>query len=676
MVPGLSAEPASLERLITMKTAECEGIEHWQPSFPAGGEPPPQDDWVIEIDNKSLTHRPDLWGHYGMAREVAAITNNRLIDPVHMDLLPQGQPEAVSVEIEDYTLCPRYSALVFDNVTVAPSPLWLQARLLAAGLNPINNVVDVTNLILAELPQPMHAFDADKLAGHSIFVRRSRNSENIDALNGESYKLTPEDLVIADSNGAVAIAGVIGGAASAISNETKRIVLESANFQAAGVRLTSQRHKLRTDASIRFEKSLDPVNTLRGLARAVQLLQQVSPGIKLVGGLADRHAPLPVAPVIKLPVALVSRRLGKTLSAAEVRGILEALGFTVQPAGDDVFHVTVPSWRATKDISSKADLVEEVGRIIGYGEITPTAPLLAAVVPPASPARLYRRKVRAQLSAQGFTEVYSYSFVNESQWKRFGLEEADHLRVANPIASELTHMRRSLLPGAFEVILKNARHFGDFRFFEIGREIHPKKDSLPEEVHHLVAVLYGAQADDRDFFELKRVAECVFPGIQLAAASAFDWEHPFRTAQMEWRESVIGRLFELHPALLEAEKVEGRAFLFDVNLDLAETLAAVPLTYQPPRRYPTSAFDLSVIAPLREPVATLQSRLTELGGESTVSVEFVRQYAGPPLETGQKSVSYRIEVGALDRTLTSDEVNEVRSRMIEGMRSAGYELRV
>ncbi|HEX6545869.1 MAG TPA: phenylalanine--tRNA ligase subunit beta, partial [Bryobacteraceae bacterium] len=664
MVPGLSAEPASLERLITMKTAECEGIEHWQPSFPAGGEPPPQDDWVIEIDNKSLTHRPDLWGHYGMAREVAAITNNRLIDPVHMDLLPQGQPEAVSVEIEDYTLCPRYSALVFDNVTVAPSPLWLQARLLAAGLNPINNVVDVTNLILAELPQPMHAFDADKLAGHSIFVRRSRNSENIDALNGESYKLTPEDLVIADSNGAVAIAGVIGGAASAISNETKRIVLESANFQAAGVRLTSQRHKLRTDASIRFEKSLDPVNTLRGLARAVQLLQQVSPGIKLVGGLADRHAPLPVAPVIKLPVALVSRRLGKTLSAAEVRGILEALGFTVQPAGDDVFHVTVPSWRATKDISSKADLVEEVGRIIGYGEITPTAPLLAAVVPPASPARLYRRKVRAQLSAQGFTEVYSYSFVNESQWKRFGLEEADHLRVANPIASELTHMRRSLLPGAFEVILKNARHFGDFRFFEIGREIHPKKDSLPEEVHHLVAVLYGAQADDRDFFELKRVAECVFPGIQLAAASAFDWEHPFRTAQMEWRESVIGRLFELHPALLEAEKVEGRAFLFDVNLDLAETLAAVPLTYQPPRRYPTSAFDLSVIAPLREPVATLQSRLTELGGESTVSVEFVRQYAGPPLETGQKSVSYRIEVGALDRTLTSDEVNEVRSRMI------------
>jgi phenylalanyl-tRNA synthetase beta chain len=676
MIPGLSTEPAGLERLITMKTAECEGIEHWQPTFPAAGEPPPQDDWVIEIDNKSLTHRPDLWGHYGMAREVAAITNNRLIDPVHMDLLPQGEPGAVSVEIEDYTLCPRYSALVFENVTVAPSPLWLQSRLLAAGLNPINNIVDVTNFILAELPQPMHAFDANKLARHSIFVRRARNDESIDALNGESYKLTPEDLVIADSSGAVAIAGVIGGAATAISNETKRIVLESANFQATGVRLTSQRHKLRTDASIRFEKSLDPENTLRGLARAVRLLQQVSPGIKLVGGLADRHAPLPAAPVITLPVDLVSRRLGKTLSAAEVRGILEALGFTVQPAGDDVFQITVPSWRATKDISSKADLVEEVGRIIGYGEITPTAPLLAAVVPPAAPTRLYQRQVRAQLSAQGFTEVYSYSFVNESQWKRFGLEEADHLRVANPIASELTHMRRSLLPGAFDVILNNARHFGEFRFFEIGREIHPRKGSLPEEIHRAVAVLYGAHADDRDFFELKRVAECVFPGIQLAAADACDWEHPFRAAQIEWRGSTIGRLFELHPSLLEAEKVEGRAFLFNVNIDLAESLASAPLQYQSPRRYPTSAFDLSVIAPLREPVAILQSRLTGLGGDAIVSVEFVRQYAGPPLESGQKSVSYRIEVGALDRTLTSDEVSEVRSRMIDGMRSAGYELRV
>jgi phenylalanyl-tRNA synthetase beta chain len=668
MVPGLETKPGELERLITMKTAECDGIEPWdQPGPP---------DWIIEIDNKSLTHRPDLWGHYGMAREVAAITKSRLIDPVHLNHLPIHGLRPIEVEIEDYLLCPRYSALVFENVTVAPSPLWLQARLEAIGLNPINNIVDVTNYILAELPQPMHAFDADKLKGNRIYVRRARAGESVKALNSESYTLDTADLVIADASGPVAIAGVIGGAGSAISDETTRIVLESANFQAASVRFTSARHKLRTDASMRFEKSLDPENTVRGLARAVELFSLVSPGIQVVGGLADNRAAPQAWPPVELPVPLVSRRLGKNLDEAEVRGILESLGFGVKSAASGNLLVTVPSWRATKDIAIKDDLVEEVGRMVGYGEIMPAAPLLPVVAPPANPSRTYLRGIRAQLAAQGFTEAYSYSFVNESQWKRFGFKEADHLRVVNPIASELTHMRRSLLPGAFDMIVKNTRNFREFRFFEIGREIHPRPNSLPDEIQHLAAVLYGANADERDFFEMKRVAECLFPSAQLSAAPPNSWEHPARAATIHWRGVALGRLFELHPSLLEAERIEGRAFLFDVDLDLAQTVAGQAVKYKPLRRYPTSAFDLSVITTLREPVATIQNHLLNLGGSAVISIEFVRRYAGPPLEPGRKSVSYRIEVGAPDRTLTNEEVTEVRSRMIEQMRAAGYELRV
>lgn len=679
MIPGLSTAPADLERLITMKTAECEGIEHWRPpALPSSAtEPaPPQDDWVIEIDNKSLTHRPDLWGHYGMAREVAAITGNPLTDPVHPDLIPSSGDAPLAVEIEDYGMCPRYSALVFENVTVGPSPAWLQARLLAIGLNPINNIVDVTNFILAELPQPMHAFDADRLQGGKIFVRRARSGESLAALNDESYELSTTDLVIADASGPVALAGVIGGAESAISHSTKRIVLESANFQATGVRLTSVKHKLRTDASMRFEKSLDPINTVRGLARAIELLQSVSPGIRLVGGLADRHAPLPQPVTVTLPVSLVTRRLGKALEQSEVEHILSALGFGVSLLSEGVLSVTIPSWRATKDIGIKDDLVEEVGRMVGYGEIVPTAPLLPAVGPPANPVRVFLRTVRAQLCAQGFTEAYNYSFVNESQWKRFGFKESDHLRVSNPIASELTHMRRSLLPGTFDTIVKNTRHFREFRFFEIGREIHPRPGGLPEETLHLVAALYSARANEQDFFELKRVAECLFPEVRLSAAQPFEWEHPFRTAEMHIGDVAVGRLFELHPSLFEGEKIEGRAFLFDVDIDLAQTVASAAIAYKPLRRYPTSAFDLSVIAPLREPVAKLQALLSGLGGDSLVSVEFVRQYAGAPLDADRKSVSYRIEVGSSDHTLTNDEVTEVRSRMIDGMRSAGYDLRV
>jgi phenylalanyl-tRNA synthetase beta chain len=667
MVPGLSGNPADLERLITIKTAECEGIEQW-------GEGPDAD-WVIEIDNKSLTHRPDLWGHFGMAREVAAITGRSLTDPVDRSALP-SERESIQVEIEDYSLCPRYSALVFENVTVGPSPDWLQKRLQSIGINPINNIVDVTNYILAELPQPMHAFDAAKLNGNTIFVRRAKSGEGLHALNDESYELAETDLVIADARGPIALAGVIGGSESAISTSTRRIVLESANFQAASVRLTSARHKLRTDASMRFEKSLDPENTIRGLARAIELLCEVSPGIRLVGGITDNRGFWPTPPPIDVSVDFVNRKLGETISADRIQSILESLGFGVAKDAPGHFRVTVPSWRATKDISLREDVVEEVGRIVGYGEITPQAPLLPVVVPPANPMRLYLRRVRNQLAAQGFTEVYNYSFTNESQWERFGFTEQDHLRVKNPIAVELTHMRRSLLPGVFETTLKNARNFRDFRFFEIGAEIQPQSASLHTEVQHAVGVLYAAQADEREFFEVKRVVECVFPDAQLRAAEPRRWEHPFRAAEILWRGQEIGRLFELHPSLLEAEKVEGRAVLFDVDLDLAQSLGDVPVRYKPLRKYPTSAFDLSVVTDWRQPVAQIQHQLAKLGGEALVSIDFVRQYAGPPLDPGQKSVSYRIEIGADDRTLTNEEVGEVRSALIDGMRAAGYELRV
>ncbi len=395
-VPGLVQAPAPLERLITMKTAECEGIEEVGPLLaiarvarvetvepipeshnvkavisagplgrktvvcgapncrpglltayaPIGkklvsgiesdgmlasgaelgvnkdnngivelaapvGEPLPGclPDAVIEIDNKSITHRPDLWGHHGMAREVAAILGLPLTDPAKLELLPSGAP-AIHVQIEDLALCPRYSALVFENVTVQPSPLWLQYRLTAIGLNPINNIVDMTNFVMAELAQPMHAFDADLLHGDTIFIRPAKPGERFVALNDEAYTLDPANLVIADAAGPIALAGVIGGQGSAISNTTTRVVLESANFQASSIRKTSSAIKLRTDASMRFEKAQDPANTVRGLARAIELLQEISPGIRLVGGLADQSRP---------DAARARNRIAPRLAAAQAR---------------------------------------------------------------------------------------------------------------------------------------------------------------------------------------------------------------------------------------------------------------------------------------------------------------------------------------------------------------------
>ena len=634
-------------------------------------------DWIIEIDNKSLTHRPDLWGHYGMAREVAAIAHRRLRDPVDMSVLPDAAP-LIDVQIEDISVCPRYSALVLDNVRVGPSPLWLQARLESVALNPINNVVDVTNYVLAELPQPMHAFDAHKLSGSTIFVRKAREGERLAALNGEMYDLHPADLVIADASGPIALAGVIGGADTAISESTTRIVLESANFQASSVRLTSSRNKLRTDASMRFEKSLDPENTVRGLARAVQLLQEVSPGVRVVGGVSDRRADPPGTKLIRLPVDFVTRKLGKNVTEAEVRKILQALGFGVHTLEPGILNVTVPTWRATKDISLKADLVEEIGRMIGYGEITPAAPLVASVPPPANPMRVYLREVRAQLAAQGFSEVYNYSFLNEAEVQRFSLKISDHIGVRNPIASELTHLRRSLLPGLFKNIVGNVRHFQEFRLFEIGNEIHPGGEGdLPRESTRAAAVIYSLHGDEQDFFEMKRAVECLFPPVRIAAAEARSYEHPARTAEVWWGSTSLGRVFELHPSLLREEGIEGRAVLFDVDLQIAQELAAAQiLKYTPLRKYPTSGFDLSVVAEMRVPVAQIEDRLTALAGADLASIEFVRQYAGPPLPDGQKSVSYHLEVGSLVQTLSAEQVTAIRNRVIEGMQGSGYELRL
>jgi len=651
LVDQLDAPPHELSQLITIKTAESEGVE------------PHGNDYVIEIDNKSLTHRPDLWGHYGMAREVAAILGRKLVDPVKPAEFPGSAP--VRVSIEDHALCPRYSALVFENVTVMPSPRWLQQRLEAVGLNPINNIVDVTNYVLAEIAQPMHAFDAAKLQGDEIIVRSARPGETIKALNEESYTLDPSNLVIADPAGPIAIAGIIGGADSAISDSTTRIVLESANFNASSVRKTSARLKLRTDASMRFEKAQDPVNTIRGLERAFALLQEVSPGIRLVGGLADNYRPLPEAAPVALPIDWLDRKLGRAVPAEEVRRILESLEFRVEEIAPRVFSVFVPSWRMTKDISIKDDLVEEVGRMIGYDSIPPVAPLTPARVPPASPEREFHHRVREMAAAQGFTEVHNYSFISEEMARAFSVDLSEHVQVSNPIASDQNLLRTSLLPGIWKNINDNARHFDQFRLFEIGRAIHPD-----EEVPHFAAAMYVRDDGAPAIFELKRLAECLLPGISVRPTDATQsFEHPRRTADVFHGKTQLGRLFEFHPSMIEG----GRAVVLDLDLARLMELQPDPARYQPLRRFPESAFDLSVLAGPRVLIADVQSALEKLAGDTLLSIAFLREFT---LADGARSLSYRLTVGASDRTLSAEEVGAVRSRIIDGMRSAGYELRL
>jgi phenylalanyl-tRNA synthetase beta chain len=663
--------------------------------------PPP--DHVIDIDNKSITHRPDLWGHHGMAREVAAITGKTFRDPVNLGLLPAlGSP--IKVEIEDLTLCPRYSALVFENVTVQPSPLWLQHRLTSVGLNPINNIVDLTNYIMAELAQPMHAFDRQKLHGDTIYVRSASDSDSIVALDDVDYSTRGFPYtVIADASGPIAIAGVIGGKGSAISATTTSIVLESANFNAASVRKTSVALKLRTDASMRFEKSQDPHNTVRALARALELLPLLSPGIRLVGGLADHHAAFTSPAPIDLDLDWLARKLGRVLDATEVRRILESLHFGVELSGSGVFSVTIPSWRATKDVALPEDLVEEVGRMIGYDSIPPQPPLVPCAPSFDPPEREFLRGIRRLMAARGYTEVSNYSFISEESARRFGLPIEGHVRVLNPIAAGQELMRTSLLPGIHANIVENAKHFDDFRMFEIGQEIHTSSTSedrtttveftstsqgtaptsrsfeipaatpqpgKPVERPHLMAAIYSKDAPET-LLELKRAAESLAPGLRVLQGEPNSWEHPARCAELWWQGRAVGRLSELHPSLIDG----GRAAILDLELDLLQELKPERGTYKPVRRFPTSAFDLSVIADARELAGNLELRVRQFAGDLTETVEYVREFQGAPLREGRKSVTFRITAGSPDRTLSSVEITDLYNRIVAGLSELGYEFR-
>ncbi len=673
LVPGLTMDVTELARQITMKTAECEGV-HDPGAFPGasvsdvakaeGNEV----DAIIEIDNKSLTNRPDLWGHLGMAREVAAIAGLSVADPVG-ELPAAAKTGDLSITIADPNLCARFSGQRVENVKVAPSPLWMQVRLNSLGVNPINNLVDVTNYILCELGQPMHAYDAD-LLGSTIVVRAAKKGEEILALNGEKYSLAAEDIVIADAHKPVGIAGIIGGNDTAIRASTKRLVLEAANFPAAQVRKSSARLKLRTDASMRFEKGQDPENTVRALARAVDLLKQISPGSQAAQPIDVYARKLPI-PKITLDLDWAERKLGRKLSTDEVIKIFRALVFGVEQAGPRKLVLTVPSWRATKDISIPEDLVEEIGRMVGYASITPQAPAVLAEPVPRNLEHEQQRAVRDALKGQGFTEVSNYSFISEAEATMFGYDTGKLLQVANPIVAEQKYMRPSLFPGIRRNLIDNSRYFSDFRLFEIGREYHKGKDGKPQERTHLMAAIFSRDTSGASVLEMKRVAQYVIPEFKLSPDKGDGKTmHPERSAHLESDGQRVGSLYELHPALLEGAR--GRAALLDLDLDALRALPAQLRTYEPLRRFPTSSFDLSIVAGERELVADLASKLHRLAGDDLVSLQFLLIF---PLPGGKKSVSFRLTAGAENRTLTADEVTRIRERVVQGIKAAGYELR-
>jgi phenylalanyl-tRNA synthetase beta chain len=639
------------------------------------------------IDFEITANRPDCLSHVGIAREAATIWGLPLTMP-DMTMPAQSAvegPESLDVTIEDPDLCPRYCAQVFE-ISIGPSPQWLADRLLAAGVRPISNIVDVTNYVMLELGQPMHAFDLERLAGRRLVIRRARPGERLRTLDGTDRALEPDMLVIADGERASAVGGVMGGHDSEIGSSTRLIALESAYFHPPSIRRTSKRLGLKTEASIRFERGGDIEVPPAGIARAAALFAQIGAGTPR-GAMVDRY-PSPRTPAqVHLRASRISRLLGREVPANDVVRILTPLGFAVAsetPGPDATWRVTVPSYRV--DVEREADLIEEVGRHYGFDELPTTFPALLAPQP-APPASLtLERLIRQILLAAGFSEAATFAFVEKDAAVPFCESGTDPAPIANPLSEKFAVLRPSLLPGLVDACAHNRRRERkDIQLFEAGSRFAPAGEG-----RSVAFVWSGAAGGPHwsaatrhvDFFDAKGIVEniCEALGIDAAFVVAPAGSAPFlvggRAAEVRADHAggsvLLGVVGQIAPAIVEARGFAASEDVFAAELDL-KALAAVgrgdDRLVETLPRYPSIVRDISMLVDDTLPAAAVRGTIRSAAPSTLVSIAEFDRYQGKGVPDGRVSLSLRLTFRAADRTLTDDEAQGATDTIVEALRT-------
>ncbi|MBI4256716.1 phenylalanine--tRNA ligase subunit beta [Candidatus Uhrbacteria bacterium] len=625
------------------------------------------DDVIFDIEHKSLTNRPDLMGHYGMAREVAALTKSKL-KSYEPKKIPVGKGIGLSVKVEDEEACPRYMAVAMDGIVVGASPEWIKRRLEACGVRSINNVVDVTNYVMLELGQPMHAFDADIL-GDKIAVRAAYPKEKITTLAEKTYQLDLSMLLITDGQKPMAIAGVMGGEGSGVSEKTTRIIFESANFNPVSVRKTSTKLALRSESSARFEKSLDPNLCELALRRAVELMSELNPGARVASKVIDEYPRPPKSITVSLTADLVNERLGTEIPAKDVEDILTRLGFEVRMK-KEVFAVTIPSWRATKDVSIVEDVVEEIARIWGYDQIESSLPSFSIKPPVQDPVRDFARRVRKTMSlGLGATEVYRYAFVSPEMLQTLGFDPGDHLKLANPLAEDRPYLCQSLVPNLFDTVIINHRAFPVVSVFEIDRVFFGKLKGdedgqggmLPAQPYHF-GIAYSAQGDESPIVELRRQVETTLhiAGFDVTFREMEEpgaWMHPSRAAEILVNGKKHGVLAEARPDVAQALGIDRRVAIAELNLSMLAALGRAPSVFSPIPPYPDAKRDIAFTVAERTPAEGLEKAVRKASA-LLVEYDLFDIYRGKGIEEGQKSMAAHITFRSLEKTLEAQEVDE------------------
>ena len=646
---------------------------------------------VLELE--ITPNRPDCLSVCGLAREIAAVTEMPFEEDVCYPF-PWGEhtvDEDVSVEVWDPDLCPRYAARVIRGIKVGESPTWLKARIVHAGMRPVNNAVDVTNYVLWALGQPLHAFDLRQVRGCKIIVRRANPGESLVTLDGETRVLTEDMLVIADAERASVVAGIMGGMDSEITEETTDVLLEGANFSGPSIMRTSSALGLRSEASTRYEKGLDPELIPLALDMACKMLVDLCGGAVSVGTIDVRVPPTPLR-VVSLRPARADHLLGTLLPASEMESILARLGCNVRDCGDD-FLVTVPSFRG--DLEREVDLIEEIGRIHGVGDLPSTLPPQRAGRGLLSPGQKALRTTEDLLVGAGLTEVITYSFGDEKWCDRLRLQPADPrrtgVRVANPLSGDQVLMRTMLLPGLLETARKNvATREGTIRVFEIGRTYHASKAELPEERKRAGLLVAGsweaptwsAMEVPTDFFLAKGLVERLATGLGLELTFRLASEHflhPGKSAAVcDAKGQTIGWVGEVHPIVLQEYDLRGLPAVA-AELDLEALLALRPETrmFEELSAFPPVEQDLALVVDRDVPAGSVVAGVKAVAGELLQDARIFDLYEGNQVPAGKKSLALRLSFRSGERTLSEAEVNELRARILESLTaSIGATLRV
>ncbi len=626
------------------------------------------DDHVVEFE--ITPNRPDCLSVIGLAREAAVTYGKKLKlhDPVVKGGGPGSLPELLDVEVPATDLCPRYTARMVRNVKIGPSPRWMRERLRASGVRPINNIVDITNYVMLEYGQPMHAFDYRYVNGGKIIVRRAKEGEVLTTLDGNERKLTEAMLVIADEHRAVGLAGIMGGENSEIVSDTVDVVFESANFNGTCIRRTALALGMRTEASAKFEKGLDILNTLPAVNRACELVELLGAG-EVLDGVVDILNFVPQPTTLKLRADKINALLGTQISTDEMVKILRDLDFGVE--GDTV---TVPSWRG--DVAHYSDLAEEVARFHGYNNLPTTAMRGETTQGGFSQGELLERKLGGVCRALGYDEIITYSFISPTYYDKIRLPADSPLRksmtILNPLGEDTSIMRTTVLPSMLEILTRNYNYRNKAaRLYELGRTYFERADGMADEPKILSMGAYGA---DMDFFSLKGTVETLLstlraPQVTYAAETENPSYHPGRCAKVYSGDTLIGVFGQIHPLAAENYGVDAPLYCAELSLDALASVQGGTPTYTPLPKFPAVTRDIAVVVKKEITVGALEACIAGAAKELLRDVALFDIYTGANLPAGTKSVAFNLVLRADDRSLTAQEADEEVQHILSRLNS-------